>query len=655
MRRIGWLAAAMLIAPGLAQAAPATVQQEFERATALLAAKDYAGSLAAWEALERRTAGNPRSRAIVRVRKSMALLGLNRTDEALAAARAGLADLPRADASLKEDRLTAYLNIGRIAETTLDYAGAAEAYGQADALADDPAAKLSALRGLIETQTFVDPDAAARALPRAEPVLAAAKADKSVRAVFARLNGQLLLNQGAFAASAKQSAIAVDLLGGLTTQTKLDDVRVRSNYAIAALLGGDAEEARHYMAMTGAGRLPKGELNPAAQMKVPDCGGETGLRPDDVAVIDFSIDDDGSVRRSVPVYAAGGGSVALDFARTARQWSWPAAQVTTLPAFFRNDVRVELRCSTSFERPSVRTYLDGELGAWLASRKVPLPPLSTGSDAALLPAQRALLAQIEAAQGGDALALVPVLHALANNVVVPFEEKNLLARRETAILSANAAPPTVLLAAQHLAWATSIAESWRHSNFRDALSAALIGTPYADDASARAAIRLMIVDGIGHAARDQADARVLLNQVADDEGLPANHPLRVGALVRLASLEQQAGNATAAGAAFAKSNLSARQCALLDSAPRMRHENISSDAFPNEAMAWGFEGWTQVEFDVSADGKVLNPRAVVAYPPFVFSKAGGSVVKTAQYEKTYRPDGGLGCGGNTQRVRFLLP
>jgi outer membrane biosynthesis protein TonB len=72
-------------------------------------------------------------------------------------------------------------------------------------------------------------------------------------------------------------------------------------------------------------------------------------------------------------------------------------------------------------------------------------------------------------------------------------------------------------------------------------------------------------------------------------------------------------------------------------------------------MLWGFEGWTQMQYDVSADGHVLNQRAVVSYPPFVFDKASGNVVKGARYEKTFRPDGGLGCGGQTSRVIFRLP
>jgi hypothetical protein len=62
-----------------------------------------------------------------------------------------------------------------------------------------------------------------------------------------------------------------------------------------------------------------------------------------------------------------------------------------------------------------------------------------------------------------------------------------------------------------------------------------------------------------------------------------------------------------------------------------------------------------LQFDVAADGKSQNVRSIVSYPPFVFSEAGASVVEGARFSKSYRPDGGLGCGGDMQRVAFRLP
>lgn len=652
VRRAIIMAAFAVGGSATAQQAATTVQQDFDAATALTDKRDNPAALAAWEALERRVARNPRTLAVVRVRKSGVLLALRQMDEAVAAARSGLAALPVSDATLNEDRYDALMTLGRIGEASLDYASAADAYARAEPLAAGPKERLATLRGLIETATFVDPAVAAAAIVRADAALPAIKAEPAVRAVFKRLNGQLLLNQGAYEASRVQSAEAVNLLGGLTSRTRLDDVTVRSNYAIAALLAGKKNDARRYMAMTGAGRLSTGSFDPAAGMKMPECGGEAGLKPADVAVIEFSVADDGTVRQSLPVYAAGGGAVALEFARQARSWSWTPEQVKAMPVFYRNHVRVELRCSTAFERPSIYTFLDGELGAWLATKRIDPPELVDGADAVVLPRLRAQLVQAEAATGKDALALVPILHLLVGNVVVGREESLALTRRELAIAIAHDVPPVARLAIETRLWNNSLAERWNSRAYVVLVSPALTRAPYAGDPTARAAIRLLLADT---AREDEARARALLTAVGSDAALPANHPLRVGALVRLASLEQVSGNAQAASAAFASSGLSARQCALVDAAPRFLGTSVSSSNFPREAIEWGFEGWTRTQFDISAEGSVVNLRVVAAYPPFVFSQAGAGVIAKARYEKSYRPDGGLGCGGSSQGVRFALP
>lgn len=635
--------------PGWAQ--PTTVQQDFDAATQLYQAKNYQGAVAAWETLEKRAARNPRTLAVVRVRKSLALFALDRKEEAVAAARAGLDKMPESDASLRGDRHDAWLALGRIAESAVDYASAAEAYRQAEALASTDAERLASFRGLIETGTFVDPDAAMADMARANALLVSVPTDAKARAVLKHVESQLLMNRGDFAGARTAAGEAVKLLGGLTTRTDLYDVAARSDYAIAALLEGKPDEARKYMAYTGAGRLGTGTFDPAVQMKVPDCGGEAGLKPDDIAVIEFSIQDDGSVGYSVPVYAAGGGAVALEFARAARNWSWTPEQAKALPTFFRYRARVEMRCSTSFDRPSVGQYLDGELGAWLTEKKVVPPALAGGSDAATAPIQRRQLAALEAAHGKDSLALVPLLHLLAQNSVVSREERLALARRELAVLDANGATGAARLAGERFVWINLRPENFYKRSFAKDIAPALTAPAYAADPHARAAVRLMLADTIREF--DATRTRAILGEVAGDPALQANDPLRVGALVRLASLEQANGNTDAAQLAFEKSGLSARQCAIVDSAPRLA--GSPGGHFPQEALVWGFEGWTQMQFDVAADGRVLRQRAVISYPPFVFDKASSNLVKDLRFEKTYRPDGGLGCGGDTRRIVFRMP
>ena len=239
------------------------------------------------------------------------------------------------------------------------------------------------------------------------------------------------------------------------------------------------------------------------------------------------------------------------------------------------------------------------------------------------------------------------LSRLSNNSAIPREERHAAAARALAIARAQGAPPSVLLAAHLTERFTSVAESWRDRTYGRIIRPLLSDPAYAADPRSRAALRLLIAD-----AEKPPAAKALLAQVREDGALPPTDPLRVGALVRLASLQHAAGDPIAARAAFERSGLAPNQCAIIDKAPKLVR---AGGTFPTEAISWGFEGWTQTQFDIAADGRVLNERAILSYPPFVFSQAGAKTIAGARFEKSYRPDGGLGCGAQTTRVRFRMP
>lgn len=642
------VATVQVAAPVTAQAPATTVQQDFDAAAALDAKGDRPAALAAWEKLEARTKPGSRSRGIALIRKSAALFKLDRSDDAVTAARAGLAVLPATDPTLAEDRWRAYYDLGIIAQNALDYAGASDAYASAEAAADTPSLKAASLLALAETRTFTDPAAADVALARVDALVKATPADAKLKALIARRHAILALNRGAYEPARVYAIDAVKQLGGLTFQTDSNDVSARSDAAIASLLAGKSDEARRYMAMTGAGRLTKGEFDPAVQMDVPPCGGEADLRPADMAVVEFTIGDDGVVRNVSPIYAAGGGAVALEFARAVRDWSWTPEQAKALPAFFRYNVRVEMRCSTLFERPSIGKFLDASMATWLESKGLSLPAEQRGADAVAVVSQRAALTAAEAKSGPNSLATLPPLYQLVNNAVVGREESNAFARRALAIAEKEGAPASARLPLDISVRQTASADSWKDGAFTRAATPLLSMPVYANDPKARSAILLLIAERTGSRNRRAA----LLQQVADDKGLATNDPMRVGALIRLASLQQQAGDTAMARATFDRSGLAASQCAILDAPPRFLS---AGGVFPNEAQAWGFEGWTKTQFDVDANGRVLNQRAVLSYPPFVFTKAGVQTVAGARWSKTFRPDGGVGCGGLSQSVRFKMP
>ncbi len=640
----GFALATMLCGGAAAQHAPLTVQQQFEAASAASAGSDKAAALAAWVALEPRVANNPRNLAIVRIHESAVLLELDRKDEAAAAARAGLAALPAADATLANERFLGQLMLARIAQAALDYATAAEAFRAAEAVATAPADRIVAALGVVDTETFVDPAAAEAALGRIDTFLATIKSEPAVRGRVAVARGVLLLNQGRFVDARKELKAAVVLYGGLTAKTDLNDVAARSDTAIAALLSGDAETAREYMAYTGAGQIVNGNFNPGVQMTPPDCGGEAGLKPADIAVVEFSVGEDGSVIQVAPVYAAGGNAVALEFARAAQRWSWTPEQVKEMPRFFRYRARVEMRCSTGFTRPSIGTALDTAVSRWLTDKNVALPPPPEGSAVAALPMQRAALAK---ANGLDAIAAG---QPLIDSPFLPSDEKHRIAVQSLAIADANAVPPLARLDLDLAVRATANTEGQRSKDFRADLATMLTMPVYANDPRARAAIRLFAAEW--WVRRPDQQTRDRLQQVADDPALAETDPMKVAALLQIASLKQRDGDIAAAKAAFDRTGLTADQCALIAAPPAFLS---AGGTFPAEAQRWGFEGWTLTQFDIAANGHVQGQRAIISYPPFIFTKAGEETIAGARYAKSYRPDGALGCGSAMQRVKFALP
>ena len=179
---------------------------------------------------------------------------------------------------------------------------------------------------------------------------------------------------------------------------------------------------------------------------------------------------------------------------------------------------------------------------------------------------------------------------------------------------------------------------------------ALRAADYQADADARATFALLAYDDLR--PREKAGSQALLNAVIDDGALPANDPLRVAALVRRASLQATGGNLEAARADYAATGLSAQQCSIVDAKPSLRSAPVSSADYPTDMVSVGVEGWTRVQFDIAADGTTRNQRAVITYPPMIFGTNGTKIVTRAKYEQSYRPDGGLGCGGNMQGVTF---
>ncbi len=642
--------------PAAMPTAAPSVQELFNQAGDLMIVQDWRKSLEILNQLEARLAKgkSERSKAIVAVRKATVLARLGEYEAAGPLIEAALPNLPVTDETLFEDIHRGYMTMGTLAERRFDYPGARQWFRRSFDFAKDPVAKSQSSVGLVTTGIFVDPQ---QALADADAALMVVKAAEKPNAEWlgwlTNLRGRVLLNLGRLPEARQSFDEAIKHLGGLRYgKVNVLDTGARSDAAIAALRAGDAEAARRYLAYSGAVMQASQGFSLGKDMRPPACGGDRGPQPDDVAVVELSIRENGTVGLVRPIYFSGEPSVGIEFARAVSEWSWSPEELKEVKPFFRVQTRLEMRCTTVFNQPDTREMLMPQLSAWLAEHGIAdLGPraASAAREAELLQAE---LKRREALDP-NSLQLLPILIRLTNNAIIPFDQSAKYSARALAMATA-ASPSPSALAYFELGDAFMVSDRYgvvSRAKLRHRLSALLAQPQIAADASARAVVSLSLYDSLERGARRQ-NGRVLLTGLAEDAERAANDPFRIAALIRLANLEHDDGKVDDARALFAKSGLSAQQCALVDAKPRQTSGSISDASYPQAALAWGFAGWTVIEFDIAANGTTANQRPLISFPPFVFSEPTAKQIKSFRYEQSYRPEGGLGCGGQQQRVTY---
>jgi tetratricopeptide (TPR) repeat protein len=632
-----------------------TVQQRFDAATAKLDAKDAKGALADIETLETMLGASAKpsevNLAITRAMKAQALVALGRADDARKAVDLALAGDRLNRPGLLPLRDSARLLKANLLEAALDHAGADALYLAVAESSTVPLTRAVALMGAARTEMFVD---AAGALQRIDAALALAESDDSVGkselANVLGLKGRILLNGGRNAAARDLLIRAVNLRGGLTPRTDLGDASLRADAGIAMLRLKQNDQARRYLAFSGAGQS-KVQLPPPASSGLPACGGESDLSPDDVAVVEFSITDDGRVVGPRPIFASRQGEMAYAFARAVGDWSWSPEEAAKVDLFYRITTRVELRCTNAVPRPSVMAAFEEQASAWLASQSAPLLDDGTEAEQAAL-LLKSLAALPATAPSPKRLAAVA---QLATNSTIAEEQGVQYAAEADRLAQALGAPePVRFNYAMRAIWALhERTKSDRVLGVRRAQAlTALLARPDFRDPMVRATARVLVARAYASAKRT-AEEIAALRAVTDDPALPERDPLKVAALVALANAEAAQNNLKAAAASYQRTGLSAQQCALLDSGAVEVATPFGS--YPQSVLFWGFEGWTAFEYDVAADGHTRNVRAVVGYPPSVFASATTDLARTVRYRVSYRPAGDLACTAMTRRVRFTIP
>jgi tetratricopeptide (TPR) repeat protein len=643
MRVLPILALLLIGAP----VAAATLQQDFDAAQAQLDARNYAAARTGFAALLDRVGQQSRNRSamIIRNRLGQSLLGLGEIEAAAEQHEVALAGLPAGNPAAKDERATALTQLA-IVEEQLGQIGAALNHWQGmlaekllpDGSMDQLAARIGVARTGIWRQPRESEAAIADllALPAAslgsDPV-----AQDSIRLLLLRLRAQLFLNEGRLDAAEADLLQATKLAGGTgSLKVNIEDVRVRSDLALLAWLRKDLAGVAKYSQLSGAAMLDDGSNRGGVAGALPPCAPTGNLAPDAMALIEFTVRDDGSVLNVQPIYAQPGSGPAdshpeEQFAAAVRSWSWPAEEAKATNALWRAAIRVEVRCLT--QQPDiVLPSLGKDYERWLQART--LDAADTGGTETVR-RKRALdrLAAVDAAQGAQTPAAVPPLVSLLQNSAVTGNERKLFARRLSALAEAHDAP--VLLR-----WLAGSAPR-RPDNDRQliALAEARGETRMADY------LRLSQM-GNKTGATVEADLAAIAARHPDGD------PLRTQALIMLSDRAFARGEAELAASALARTGLSDQQCALVDVRPLSRNASFSDSDFPREALAWGLSAMVRGSYDITPTGKTSNVRVIMARPPFVFSDA---LVKRAQsftFMPVLRGTETVGCQGRTFPVRF---
>lgn len=626
-----------------------SLQQQFNEASQAAAKGDCATALPLFD----RLAANPRIRpgtlsaATVALRSGICLADRGRFDDAEARILAGLPIVRKAGASMAFDVSNGEDALGDVAAHRRDHDGAVAHFTAAMDLVDD-AARLLPLIGRAQVTQF---DGGTRALDDLDHALRIVntqpKPDRQSLATIYTLRGRVLMNQGRNKEALADLKQALALSGGLTDRINISQAAMRGDLAQAELLNKNEDQARLYLAYTGAGRIQESPFAVAASMAPPQCGPETGLTPDDSAIVEFGINAAGDVPMATTVYSKGNYAVAAAFAHAVEQWYWRPNDIAKLPPFYRLLTRVEVRCSTNGgQLPAVTSPLRNRFSEWATPHLggLDFEDAKVGSSLEKL---ATLAQQREAANDptGAATALI------ARGILNPSPEASGADLDRAYSIAADAHLPPEIMNTM-LVFRAQAGYLRTHDNSQSRTAQALQGRQALVRASPTFAQDALAVDTLLLMGRPAMPA---LKQVADDARLGTRHPLRQVALLRLASLSASAGKLDEAHGYFERTGLSEEQCSLIGIEPAIKSTGTSSGDFPMEALRFGFEGWVNLEFDINANGTTAHARPIIAYPPFVFVNAATGVARNIRYQTTYRPSNKIACSAHQQTVNFRIP
>jgi tetratricopeptide (TPR) repeat protein len=625
-------------------ATPPTAQQIYNEAQVAFDKADWPAAIKGFAAIARPDDGGEmsRSQGVIHARLSQAYAHERMTGEAEREAALALKGIRPQD---QLERAMMWLAIAEAQRYDLAMTSAIDSYGKGlDAAQEAKNAELvvSAEVGLAMCYMTVSPEKATPLLDAILAAPAAATYPKLQHAQYYDLRGRASLNLGQTREAMPFLTKAIDLSGGLRgSQVNLIQVGIRGDAAIGALLMKHDDEAREYLSWTGAGHLPSDEWTRGLGSP-PVCDEAMDIRPDDLVVVEFSIAEDGHVVGAAPIYASRPGMLGTAFAKAVKQWRWNPERITKLTWFWRNMIRVELRC---ISRPNPRGLADPfyrETYEWLFGSQL------TPED--LAPLKKGYVTANDPRLERDDLAAIP---ALLERLRIETDDRKaqLIASHLVTALDKAKAPAAARALAMYLEsfWRSSSRASERVRSMADHL-AILEHTDPQSAATAWFALEYAIdleMDG------RFKDARPILERILayPPDVLGEHDPVREVATLHLAALQRRAGDAAGADANIKTAGLTRAQCMLFDVRPVVTDNAVYYRDFPDEALRWGFDGYVRESFDINADGRVENVRTIIAYPPFVFRAGAEHTVAHFRYLAPVVDGVSAGCDGHS--VNFI--
>ncbi len=642
-----------MTAPLAAQTAPEVkpgLQAMFNDATEAWLAGDCAKALPIFEQLAQDQRIKPGSlpNAAIAVRRGDCLIASDQTAQGEALISQGLPQLRQAGEEFTDEVARVEQRLGNLAATRWDHDTALAHYRAALALLKGQK-RSQTLMWLAQLTAFDSNNQAFEAVD--EGLALASTGPKPGQSVWQMMRGRILLNRGQVKEGRAALQKALTLGERHDGRLSLDEALLRADLAQAAMLNNDHDGAYSYMAQSGAGRLKNSIFTKSARIEPPQCGPDTGLEPEDRAVVEFSLDERGQVSRAQTIYANGSYAKAAAFARAVQQWAWPSEDAAKIPAFFRAATRVEIVCTRAEGQGGVSPT--GPLIARFSQWAPPVEEEARPWSRWLSAAENAQKAGKDDAELAARVGLAPVDLRGSHDKRASIDRALSIARTGSPRITPEMARAAIVL----LEAASPIATARGQDAEQVAMDRrmALADDPIlAQDALAQDTVLL-----IGAPRRPRADqvqrARAALVRVAEDQRLPEHHPLRQFAQLRLANEAARGGDLAVAGQWFAATGLTQEQCALIGPRPALTNANNAATNFPTDALRYGFEGWARTEFDIEADGRTAQVRTVIAYPPFVFTDAAKAILKGTRYQSSYRPDRGPACSASSDSVNFVIP